>query len=307
MTPGASVLVVDDERDVQLLVEQWFRQEIRSGQLRFVFFDNAPEALDYLREQSRVELVLTDIRMPEMTGLELVEKIREIEAGVQVIIISAFGDMGNIRAAMNRGAFDFLTKPLNVEDLRHTLNKALRHISALRGSPGVAVQPSPSQPDLQASSGASAASLDATVLYLRLTDIALDGDIERGLGLINRAFDIVVPLIASSQGRVDAYTGQGALAVFQGEGHRERALATAQSIQRRVGQLADRAQQLGASFPRLALGLSSGCCGLGELGNQEFTSRRQAVFGPPVERAIQLGVRARAGEVLVADSDGSGQ
>lgn len=118
------VLVVDDERDVQLLFEQRFRREIRSGEMQFDFTFSGEEALQYLsiHEQKEV-LVLSDINMPGMSGLELLAQIRQkqLRPPPVVMMITAYGDADNYNAAIKLGANDFFTKPLDFSILKEKL------------------------------------------------------------------------------------------------------------------------------------------------------------------------------------------
>ena len=126
------ILVVDDEPDLQLLIRQKFRKRIRSGEWAFHFAHNGFEALDQLNEQPDVSLILTDINMPGMDGLTLLDRLADFDRTFKSIVISAYGDMSNIRTAMNRGAFDFVTKPVDFDDLEITIDKTLREVQAFR-------------------------------------------------------------------------------------------------------------------------------------------------------------------------------
>jgi adenylate cyclase len=106
----AHILVVDDEPDVEALVLQKFRHKIRDGAISFLFARDGVEALAALKANGQIDLVVTDINMPRMDGLSLLQKLQQSEEKVSTIIVSAYGDMSNIRTAMNRGAFDFVTK-----------------------------------------------------------------------------------------------------------------------------------------------------------------------------------------------------
>ena len=129
MTPQPhKILVVDDEPDVQPLFMQRMRRDIRAGRYELVFAQNGVEALEMLNQDSGIDMVITDINMPKMDGLTLLEQIPSVDPNIRSIIISAYGDMKNIRGAMNRGAFDFVTKPLDFEDLQVTIERTLRHL-----------------------------------------------------------------------------------------------------------------------------------------------------------------------------------
>ncbi|MDP4006486.1 adenylate/guanylate cyclase domain-containing protein [Methylobacterium sp. NEAU K] len=130
--PSAKILVVDDEPDLEALIVQKFRREIRSGLVTFLFAHDGHEALDLLAENRDVDMVVSDINMPRMDGLTLLAKLQESDDRPSTIIVSAYGDMANIRTAMNRGAFDFLTKPIDFTDLETTIERTLRHVGLLR-------------------------------------------------------------------------------------------------------------------------------------------------------------------------------
>ena len=119
------ILVVDDEPDLELLIRQRFRKKIQSKEVEFVFAANGVMALEVLAREHDVEILLTDINMPQMDGLTLLSRIRDqvINPLLKSIVVSAYGDMENIRTAMNRGAFDFITKPIDFKDLEITIDK----------------------------------------------------------------------------------------------------------------------------------------------------------------------------------------
>jgi sigma-B regulation protein RsbU (phosphoserine phosphatase) len=120
------VLIADDEPDLELLVRQRFRKQIREGRYEFVFVPNGCRALDAIQSAPRFEVLLTDINMPEMDGLTLLSRVVEQDASLLPVVVSAYGDMPNIRAAMNLGAFDFLTKPIDFSDFETTLERTVR-------------------------------------------------------------------------------------------------------------------------------------------------------------------------------------
>lgn len=127
-TKPFKVLVADDEPDVEQLISQKFRRRIRSGELEFAFAENGKIALDKLAADPDIHIVFTDINMPEMDGLTFLKHVKERNIMVRVVVISAYGDLGNIRTAMNSGAFDFVTKPVDLGDLELTLNKTLDEV-----------------------------------------------------------------------------------------------------------------------------------------------------------------------------------
>ena len=126
------ILVVDDEPDVEPLIRQRMRRDVRAGRYRFVFARDGVEALQMLQAQSDIDMVLSDINMPNMDGLTLLAQIPKVDPNLRCVIVSAYGDMENIRTAMNRGAFDFVTKPLDFGDLRVTIDRTLRRVAEWR-------------------------------------------------------------------------------------------------------------------------------------------------------------------------------
>ena len=128
----ATILFVDDEPDLEALVLQKFRRQIRDGAVTFMFAHDGIEALASIEQHPNVDMVVSDINMPRMDGLSLLARLQEAEDKKSTIIVSAYGDMSNIRTAMNRGAFDFLTKPIDFGDLEMTIDKTVRHVEAMR-------------------------------------------------------------------------------------------------------------------------------------------------------------------------------
>ena len=134
MSMSNQILVVDDEPDMESLVRQKLRQQIRNNEFEFFFSRNGEEALETLAGQPGIDLVLTDINMPVMDGLTLLGRLNEYGRPMKTVIVSAYGDMANIRTAMNRGAIDFLTKPIDFADFELTIRKGLAHIARLKNS-----------------------------------------------------------------------------------------------------------------------------------------------------------------------------
>lgn len=130
---AVKILSVDDETDLELLLTQYFRRKIRKGEYEFFFAHNGVEALQTLLQHPDIDIVLSDINMPEMDGLTLLKKIKDRKnPALKVIMVSAYGEMGNIREAMNNGAFDFATKPIDLDDLQRTIEKAMEEIEFVK-------------------------------------------------------------------------------------------------------------------------------------------------------------------------------
>lgn len=132
---AVKILSVDDELDLEVLLTQYFRRQIRKGEYEFAFAHNGLEALQKLLETPDFDIILSDINMPEMDGLILLAKVNELKnPAMKCIMVSAYGDMDNIRSAMNKGAFDFATKPIDLDDLSRTIEKAIEQVRYIRES-----------------------------------------------------------------------------------------------------------------------------------------------------------------------------
>ena len=129
------ILSVDDEVDLEVLLTQYFRRKIRKGEYEFFFAHNGIEGLKQLLLHPDIDIILSDINMPEMDGLTMLAKVNEMRnPALKVIMVSAYGDMENIRTAMNNGAFDFATKPIDLDDLQKSINNAVEQIRFIRES-----------------------------------------------------------------------------------------------------------------------------------------------------------------------------
>src|SRR5476649_1079584 len=128
----AKILGVDDEADLELLVKQKFRRKIRESVYEFVFAQNGEEALQKVSEHPDLDIILSDINMPVMDGLTLLSRLPEANPMIKAVVVSAYGDMQNIRTAMNRGAFDFIMKPVDFDDLDLTMEKTILHVKQLQ-------------------------------------------------------------------------------------------------------------------------------------------------------------------------------
>jgi sigma-B regulation protein RsbU (phosphoserine phosphatase) len=126
------ILVADDEEDFEVLMRQRFRRRIRTGEIDFVFAANGEEALKLLKDDPAIQVLLTDINMPRMDGLALLNELADVRPDIRAVVVSAYGDMENIRNAMNSGAFDFVTKPIDFKDLEITLDKTMEHVALIR-------------------------------------------------------------------------------------------------------------------------------------------------------------------------------
>jgi adenylate cyclase len=231
LVASAKILAVDDEPDFELLIRQRFRRQIRDEEFEFRFAHHGEEALTALSAEPDIELMLLDINMPVMDGLTLLNELRERQLAVQAIIVSAYGDMTNLRTAMNRGAFDFVTKPVDLSDLEITVRKALANIAKLREmdrqrmaaerarnnlsryfSPNIVELLASQDEPLGAGRRETVAVLFADIVdFTRTAEVMAPEDV---LAMLREFHTRMTAQIFASGGTVDQYMGDGIFAVF---------------------------------------------------------------------------------------------
>lgn len=126
-----NILFVDDEPALARLIQTKYRRKVRAKEMELFFAENGLAALNTLK-QNNIHVMITDINMPEMNGLMLLDQVQSMNLPLQTIVLTAYGDMTNIRTAMNRGAFDFLNKPIEFEDLEITIQRALNQLKEIQ-------------------------------------------------------------------------------------------------------------------------------------------------------------------------------
>ena len=190
------ILVVDDEPDLEHLMTQRLRRDVRAGRYQLAFAHNGVEALAMLEQDRDIDMVLSDINMPEMDGLALLDQIPKVDPNIRAVIVSAYGDMQNIRTAMNRGAFDFVTKPIDFNDLRITIEKTLKHLQVLRDALHTRDQLVALQNELDVASKMQQSILPTT--FPKLPNCEIFGNMEAAREVGGDFFD----LIALEHGRI---------------------------------------------------------------------------------------------------------
>src|ERR1700754_1445466 len=278
----AKILVVDDESDLELLIKQKFRKKIREKVYDFVFAQNGFEALKKLAEEPDIDVVLSDINMPEMDGLTLLTKLPEANPILKAIMGSAYSDMDNIRTAMNRGAFDFVVKPVNFEDLDITIRKTLLHVIELKKTLQAIKENNilrmyvdenvlnfMTRKEFETSL-LSNETIDATVLFVDIcvfTAISEHVPANTVVGLINKLFDSMVKEIIAQNGHIDKFMGDAVMAVFRGEYHLDRAIDAALAIKDKMC-AADEIVYGNKTFkPEVSIGINSGEMISGNIGS----------------------------------------
>ena len=313
----AKILVVDDETDLELLIKQKFRRQIREKQYEFVFAHDGTEALEVLDQQPDVDMVLTDINMPGMDGLTLLVKLHEANPMLKAVIVSAYGDMDNIRTAMNRGAFDFVTKPVNFEDLELTMQKTMDYIAQLRKTvqaikennilrmyvdESVLTFMSRSEFEIALSSSEV---VEAAVLFIDIcgfTALSEQESADTIVRLINRYFDVMVKEIIAQGGHVDKFMGDAIMAVFRGEYHLDRAIEAALAVRTQIDSLEDKLPNHPNYHPQVAIGINTGEMVSGNIGSTTLRRLDYTVIGDAVNTAQRLQSIAHAGQIVIVES-----
>jgi len=313
----AKILVVDDEADLQLLIKQKFRRQIREQEYEFIFAENGYKALEALVEHPDVDMVLSDINMPEMDGLTLLIRLGELSPILKSVIVSAYGDMDNIRTAMNRGAFDFLTKPIDFKDLEVTMEKTLTYVAQLRETLKAVrendilrmyVDSSVLQfmtQDTFEKSLMTSENIEATVVFMDMcgfTSISENEPADLVVKLINKYFDVMVKEIIAQGGLVDKFMGDAVMAVFRGEYHLDRAIETSLAVRNQINNFKEEPEGHSGYFPKVSIGINSGEMVSGNIGSAALKRLDYTVIGDAVNVAQRLQNAAKPGQVLLPES-----
>jgi adenylate cyclase len=304
------ILVADDEVDLETLIRQKFRQKIREQHYEFVFAVNGNDALKKMQEHPDIAIVLSDINMPEMDGLTLLTKLSETSPLSKTVMVSAYGDMENIRTAMNRGAFDFVTKPINFEDLALTMEKTIRHVNQMRETLQAIKENNilrmyvdsnvltfMNSKEFEHSLTANE-TIEGTVAFIDIcgfTSISEKESPDTVVQLLNRYFDVIVKEITSQNGIVDKFMGDCVMAVFKGEFHLDRAIDASLSIRNKIDSLPS---ELSFS-PKVAIGINSGEMITGNIGAASLKRLDFTVIGDVVNTAQRLQSEANPRQIII--------
>src|SRR4249920_3262701 len=309
----AKILVVDDETDLEVLIKQKFRQKIREHKYEFVFAINGKHALEQLELNDDVDIVLSDINMPEMDGLTLLSKINEQESLLKAFIVSAYGDMENIRTAMNRGAFDFVTKPVNFEDLELTMERTILHVSQMRETLKAIKENNILRMYVDETvlnfmnsreyevSLMQNETLEASVAFIDIcsfTTISENEDPDSVVKLLNSYFDVMVKEIIAQNGHVDKFIGDAIMAVFRGEYHLDRAVDACLSVRKEIEKLPSLTSNV-SFLPRVSIGINSGEMISGNIGSANLRRLDYTVVGDAVNTAQRLQSAAKEGQIII--------
>lgn len=311
----AKILVVDDETDLEVLIKQKFRQKIRQNEYEFVFAINGRHALEQLMLHKDIDLVLSDINMPEMDGLTLLAKIAETNTLLKSVIVSAYGDMENIRTAMNRGAFDFITKPVDFKDLEITIDRTLGHVKQikqtlqalkendiLRMYVDETVLNFMSKKEIESSIFENE-TVEGTIAFIDICEFTKISETKAPdivVNLLNTYFDVMVKEIIQQKGIVDKFLGDAIMAVFKGPYHLDRAIDACLSIKNSLNILPQLIEEDGFK-PQLSIGINSGEMVSGNIGSCTLRRLDYTVIGDTVNVASRLQSAAEVGQILISE------
>jgi class 3 adenylate cyclase/FixJ family two-component response regulator len=311
------ILVVDDETDLEVLIKQKFRKKIREQAYEFVFAINGVHALEQLEKHDDVCLVLCDINMPEMDGLTLLSKLNEKHSLLKSIIVSAYGDMDNIRTAMNRGAFDFITKPVNFEDLELTMEKTIKHVNQIQETIKAinennilkmyvdeTVLNFMNSREFESSLMINE-TVEATVAFIDICGFSAISEKEtpdKVVNLLNSYFDVMVKEILAHDGCIDKFIGDAIMAVFRGDYHLDRAIEACLATRKMINQLPESSQDITFS-PCVTIGVNSGQMISGNIGSAALRRLDYTVIGDEVNMAQRLQAVARDGQIIISESN----
>lgn len=312
----AKILVVDDEADLEVLIKQKFRQKIREQQYEFVFAGNGVKALEQLEQHQDVDVVLSDINMPEMDGLTLLTRLGEQNGLLKSVIVSAYGDMDNIRTAMNRGAFDFITKPVNFEDLELTMEKTIRHVKQLRETMRAIKENNilkmyvdetvlnfMNSREFESSLVANE-TVEASVVFFDIcsfTSISENETPDRVVKLLNSYFDVMVKEIIAQGGYIDKFIGDAIMAVFRDDYHLDRAIDAALGVRNKIAALPSVSEHV-TFTPNVSIGINSGEMISGNIGSASLRRLDYTVIGDTVNTAQRLQAAAGPGQIIINEN-----
>ncbi|MBK9464000.1 MAG: response regulator [Chitinophagaceae bacterium] len=309
----AKILVVDDETDLEVLIKQKFRQKIRERQYEFVFAINGVKALEQLEQHNDVDVVLSDINMPEMDGLTLLSRLNEQHGLLKSVIVSAYGDMDNIRTAMNRGAYDFVTKPVNFEDLELTMERTIKHVAQLRETMKAIKENNILKMYVDEtvlnfmgsrefeSSLMQNETVDATVAFMDIcsfTTISEHESPDKVVKLLNNYFDVMVKEIIDQGGYIDKFIGDAVMVVFRGDYQLDRALDASLEVRKKIAALPNESGDIFFS-PKVSIGINSGEMISGNIGSATLRRLDYTVIGDVVNTAQRLQSVANPGQIVI--------
>ncbi len=312
------VLVVDDEPDVERLFRMRFRKDIREGGFELRFASDGKQAIEAIEADPNLDVVVTDLNMPVMDGLALLAVIDEMKLPVKTIVLSAYGDLRTVRMAMMRGAFDFQVKPLDVDELRSTIGKAVASVRELQAA-GQASSTHPledlfgnyvsdevvtqllsadGRPELTGERRTLTVLVAEMRDYARLSEQLAPGE---ALATVNRYLETACQVIIDRRGLISEIMGDGLMAMFgapvSDPSAAANALAAAIELQLAMDDVNQ--EQRDRGLPELAqgIGIHTGPAIVGTIGSSRRIMKYAAI-GSSVSIAARLAVKTGAGQIL---------
>ncbi len=308
-------MIVDDETDLEVLIKQKFRKQIRQKEYEFLFAINGRDALEKIALDPEVDIVLSDINMPEMDGLTLLSELHETSPLIKAVIVSAYGDMENIRVAMNRGAFDFITKPINFEDLTITMEKTLKQAKQIKETLKAIKENNilrmyVDENVLNFMGGQEYESkitanenIEGTVIFVDVvgfTKISETTSPDVVVNMLNTYFDAMVKEIMDLDGIIDKFIGDAVMAVFKGDYHLDRAIDAALAIRNQVNKFPAVAG-MDNFKPKVSIGIKSGEMISGNIGSAKLKRLDYTVIGDTVNTAARLQDVAKENQIIICE------
>jgi adenylate cyclase len=311
------ILVVDDEADLELLIKQKFRRKIRENAYEFIFAGNGQEALDRLHEHPDTDIVLSDINMPVMDGLTLLGRMHESNPVTKTVMVSAYGDMENIRAAMNRGAFDFVCKPVDFNDLELTMEKTIVHVQQLRDTMR-AIQENNilkmyvdetvinfmARPGFENKLLASE-TVEATVMFVDIcgfTSLSESQPAATVVSLLNKYFDQIVQEVIEHGGYIDKFMGDAVMAVFRGDYHLDSAIDAALLVRTKLQSAHDTLPDGTDYNPSVSIGINTGEMVSGNIGSATLKRLDYTVIGDTVNVSQRLQSAGQPNQIVITEA-----
>lgn len=332
----AKILIVDDEPDLESIIRQRFRRQIRKNEYTFSFAQNGVEALEILEKDQSIDLVMTDINMPIMDGLTLLSNLVSAFPKCKSVVVSAYGDMDNIRTAMNRGAFDFLTKPIDLEDLDITIRKTLQLVSELNEKIQLQAQKEQAQEEalelernnrfIRETFGSYLSEEVVNTLLGSPEGLQLGGELRevtilmsglRGFSpaseglapdqvvhIINRYLEEMVNVVLKYDGTINEFIGDAILVIFSApieiQNHAEKAVACALDMQKAMVSVNEANRRDGLPELEMGIGVNSGEVVVGNIGSPK--RMKYAVVGSHVNLTARIESCTTGGQVLISES-----